>query len=400
MSPALLRATLLLPALVLAPASRAAQAPPAAPAQAPSATSFTLPNGLRVEVRPRPSAAAVTAVLAIPTGVRDGEGLAALSPYALRLGGGGLLGYRDVDEQLESLGATFEAEAGPDFSALRLRWFPGEQRIVLGILAGHLAAPIYPDLRAAFTRAWRETRVDGPALAFSGLMGSEGAPAWRKAGSEDLKAWHRAHWTPGRARLLVAGPVDPAALRRQLEQAFEGWKAGAAAAPAPRPAAPKGGLALRRDPGTDPAILLAGVAVATEAEETAVDLAFDTLGTTGKPVAGPGWRALRATAAPGKAAEEARRLKEALARLGQRGLDPAALKAALGRWRERRLLEDLDPEQALQRQARALLHGPAPEPAAEAVNAALRRLLRPEEIQVLVVGDPRPPLAGAKELKD
>lgn len=389
MSPAL-RATLLLPALLAAPSL---------PAQAP-ASAFTLANGLRVDVRPRLQAAAVTAVLAIPSGVRDGGGLAALSPYALRLGGGGLLGYRDVDEQIESLGATFEAEAGPDYSALRMRWFPKDQRTALGILAGHLAAPIYPDLRADFTRAWRDTFADGPARNFSALLGSEGSAAWRKAGSEDLKAWHQAHWTPARARLVVSGPVDPEALKAQLSLAFGAWKEGAAAVPAPRPAAAPGGVYLRRDPGTDPAVLMAGVPVASEAEEDALDLALDALGGTGHPAAGPGWRALRATAAPAQAATEAKRLQEALVRLGQRGLEAEAFQASLVRWRERRRLEDLDPERSLQRQARALLHGAAPEPTLGAVNAILRRLLRPEVLHLLVVGDPRPALAGAKELKD
>lgn len=390
MSPAL-RATLLLPALLAAP-SLAAQAP---------AASFALSNGLRVDVHPRPQAVAVTAVLAVPSGVRDGGGLAALSPFALRLGGGGLLGYRDVDEQVEALGATFEAEAGPDFSALRLRWFPRDQRAVLAILAGHLGAPLYPDLRAAFARSRRETLLDGPALGFAAHLGSEGSEAWLKAGSGELKAWHRAAWVPGRARLLVSGPVDPEALKAQLESAFEGWKPGPATPPAPAPAsALRGGTFLRRDPGIDPVAVLAGAAVGSEAEEDALDLALDTLSGLGRLESGPGWRALRVASAPGKAAEQAKVLREALLRLGQRGLEPAAFQVALSRWRERRFIEALDPERLLLRQARALLHGPSREPVLDAVNAALRRLLRPEEVLVVVAGDPRPPVAGAKELKD
>ena len=60
----------------------------------------------------------------------------------------------------------------------------------------------------------------------------------------------------------------------------------------------------------------------------------------------------------------------------------------------------MDPEQSLLRAARAALSGPVAEPTLEGVNALLRRLLKPEEIRILVVGEPPAPLPGATVLKD
>jgi hypothetical protein len=380
----ILSACLLLPSLVLP-----------ARAQAPAAT---LPNGLAVEVRHEPGSRAMTAVLIVPAGTAQGGGLAALAPHALRLGGGGPYGYRDVDLQLEGLGATMEAESGPDFSALRLRFFPQDSRAVLGILAAHVSAPIYPELRATFARGRREARLDPAELAFSALLGGEGSQAWREAGPEALKAWHRSHWTPGSARLLVSGPMEPGAVRSHLQAAFGGWAAAPAGGTPPRAAAAaSGGFHLRLDPGTEPCVILAGVPVATEAEEIALDLALDAVASSGEvPQAGPGWRALRITAAAGKAADEARRLRDALARLGQQGLPAPAFRAALARWQEGRAVEAQDPERRLLREARARLRGAMPEPTLEGVNAALKQLLRTEDVRVLVVGQPRPAIPGAR----
>jgi hypothetical protein len=63
-------------------------------------------------------------------------------------------------------------------------------------------------------------------------------------------------------------------------------------------------------------------------------------------------------------------------------------------------VEDLDPERALLRAARAALSGPMAEPTLDGLNAALKRLLRPEEIRVLVVGEPPVPVPGAIVLQD
>lgn len=366
----------------------------------PRTVEFTLPGGLRVSVQPDPGARAVTAVLAVPSDAsRDGLGF--LAPLALRLGGGGLYGYRDVDEQVEGLGASLEAEGLPDASLLRMRVFPRDLGPFLNILGSLLASPIYPDLRASFARGRREAGQDPQALAFSALLGGEGSAPWRKAGMAELKAWHQAHWIPAKARLLVTGPVDPENLRRQLTVALGAWKAEGPSAPppaAPPPAPPaRGGLYLRRDPAVAPAAVLAGVPCASEAEDTALALALEA---TEGAAAGLGWRGLRSAVPAAQAGAEAQRLRDALARTGQQGLGEAAFKAALARWQDRRRVEALDPETRLLREARAAVAGAAPGPTREGVNALLRRLLRPEDIRVLVVGDPKAALGGAVELKD
>lgn len=362
----------------------------------PRSIESTLPNGLRVSVRPDPGARAVTAVLAVPSDASR-NGLGFLAPLALRLGGGGLYGYRDVDEQVEGLGASLEAEALPDAALIRMRVFSRDLGPFLNILGSLLGSPIYPDLRASFARGRREADQDPQALAFSALLGGEGSAPWRKAGMAELKAWHHAHWIPEKARLFVTGPVDPENLRQQLTVALGAWKAERASSPAPSAPPARGGLYLRRDPAVAPAAVLAGVPCATEAEETALALALEAVDGA---VAGPGWRGLRSAVPAAQAGAEARRLRDALARTGQQGLGEAPFKAALARWQERRRVEALDPETRLLREARAAVAGAAPEPTREGVNALVRRLLRPEEIRVLVVGDPKAALDGAVELKD
>ncbi|MBK8726395.1 MAG: insulinase family protein [Holophagaceae bacterium] len=397
------------PRLLAAPAILLAAAPLAAQ---PAPVQFTLANGLQVAFQPEPGARALTAVLAFPAGVRGDaagqEGLAALAPLALRLGGGGLYGYRDVDEQFENLGASVEAEAGSDFTALQLRIFPQDLRPVLAILGALLKAPIYPDLRAGFARARREAAVDPQTLAFSGLLASEGSGPWRKADMQALRAWQGARWNPAHGRLLVTGPIGAEELKAQLAAALEGWKAGdPPPASGPRALPARGGFYQRLDPGVVPTVVLAGVPVAGEAEETALDLALATLEASAESKAGsieckagPGWRALRGKLSAGAGSAELQRLKEDLVRLGQRGLDAPRFAEQLARWRERRLVEGLDAERVLLRAARTAIRGPVAEPTLEGVNAILKRLLRPEEIRILVVGGGAKALPGATVLKD
>jgi predicted Zn-dependent peptidase len=78
---------------------------------------------------------------------------------------------------------------------------------------------------------------------------------------DQVRAFHRDHFTAGRARLYIAGVFDAAAMEAAVRKAFDGWPKGTDAAAPPKPEARTGGFALVDRPGAPQSTVMLGLRV-------------------------------------------------------------------------------------------------------------------------------------------
>ena len=78
---------------------------------------------------------------------------------------------------------------------------------------------------------------------------------------DQVRAFHRDHFTAGRARLYIAGVFDAAAMEAAVRKAFDGWAKGAAGTAPPKPAPRTGGFALIDRAGAPQSTVMLGLRV-------------------------------------------------------------------------------------------------------------------------------------------
>jgi predicted Zn-dependent peptidase len=78
---------------------------------------------------------------------------------------------------------------------------------------------------------------------------------------DQVRAFHRDHFTAGRARLYIAGVFDGAAMEAAVKKAFDGWAKGADVAKPAKPAPRSGGFALIDRAGAPQSTLVLGLTV-------------------------------------------------------------------------------------------------------------------------------------------
>jgi zinc protease len=238
------------------------QAPPppqATPITLPGVERWTLKNGLQVVVVVRKNLPVVSFGVAIKAGGYDEEkgatlGVADFTASMLRRGteGNGKAKKRDADEisrTIDFVGGSLEAGAGLESTSASCSVLTKDSGLCVDLLADILLHPSFPEKEMAEVRdqmlAGLAARYDSPyELAtehFDNLLFGEKNPRGWVLMPEDVQAITRdklvAFWKtfyrPGNALLAIAGDVDVAKLRPQLEKAFGGWAKGAVP---PRPA--------------------------------------------------------------------------------------------------------------------------------------------------------------------
>ena len=241
---------------------------PPAPGPTPALTlpvpqKFTLANGLRVWLLEQHEVPLVQANLVVLSGasadVPGQFGAAAMTAAMLDEGAAGKAALTIADE-VEFLGATLSTSASFDASAVRLSTPAAKLGDALGLMAAVALTPDFPADELERLRTERLTGLlqarDDPAslvgLAFPRLLfGPEHRYGTSAGGTEtslkvlgvaELKTFHRSHYRPDNAVLIVVGDTTPAALRPLVEARFGAWKAdGPAAAPFPVRASPQPG---------------------------------------------------------------------------------------------------------------------------------------------------------------
>lgn len=212
----------------------------------PALQKFALGNGLRVWVLEQHEVPLVQANLVVLSGasadVPGQFGAASLTAAMLDEGASGKAALALADE-VEFLGAQLSTGATFDASAVRLSTPSSKLGEALGLMAQVALTPDFPTqdlerLRTERLTALLQARDDTAALsgiAFPRLLyGPEHRYGTSAGGTEsslkalgvaELRTFHRAHYRPDNAVLIVVGDTTPAGLRPLVEARFAGWKA-------------------------------------------------------------------------------------------------------------------------------------------------------------------------------
>lgn len=234
-----------------APESPPRQPPPesAAPrdVRLPSIARTTLRNGLEVNVVTADRLPIVYARLVVKSGLAaDPANLPGLSSFVANMleEGTATKSSAEVAEAIESIGASLTVQTEADAIALTMRAPADMLEPMLAILAEVVTRPAFAPDEIARLRAREQDRLavtyaDPANLArrefFRLAYGSHPyahidlTPATLAAVTRnDLVSWHRAHFVPSNAFLVLVGDVTEDRARRSVERTFGNWRGAAA----------------------------------------------------------------------------------------------------------------------------------------------------------------------------
>ncbi len=235
---------------------------PAAPF--PTISHAELGNGLGLRVVERHVHPIVELRLVVRSGsASDGEkpGLASVAGELLKAGGAAGLSPQKLVQRAEALGANLDVRTDRDSTRISLAVPSGDLDAALELLAAVALKPAFAPVEFNKLRAREIERVKSSA---------RGSAAWAAAMilyrelydlptgvhpysrydalPEDLerltladcRAWHKAHFVPANASLIVVGDVAPAAAEAAAKKWFGAWKGSSAPAPMfPEPLGPR-----------------------------------------------------------------------------------------------------------------------------------------------------------------
>ncbi len=218
----------------------------------PPVQKLTLANGLRLWLLENHEVPLVQANLVVLSGaaadVPGQFGAASMTAAMLDEGAAGKAALALADE-VEYLGAQLSTAASFDASVVRLSTPAAKLPDALNLLADVVLAPDFPQqelerLKTERLTALLQARDDPPTLAGIAfprlLFGPEhrygtsagGTEATLKAlGIDELRTFHRGHYRPDNAVLIVVGDVTASVIRPLAEKRFGAWKAAGPAAP-------------------------------------------------------------------------------------------------------------------------------------------------------------------------
>jgi zinc protease len=209
----------------------------------------TLSNGMKVMLLERHSAPLVNLTLAVDAGhSTDAQAKAGLASLTLDLIDEGTA-TRDtfkIADDLDALGAQLSTGNSLDYSFVDLNALPMNLRASLDIFADVVLRPAFPPdkvklltqqrvsqvrqeqsqpntlaLRLVPRLLFGENHMYGKPFTGSGYVETVGGLT-----REDAVAWHKSWFHPNRSTLIVAGDVTMQSLLPELERAFGSWKSG------------------------------------------------------------------------------------------------------------------------------------------------------------------------------
>ena len=238
--------------LTTGPARVPVPAPSTATVSLPDPEMFTLENGLAVWLLHSDHVPLVAASLVIRAGSSsDPKGKDGLLSLALDMmdEGAGERSALDLADEIEFLGASLDLSTGKDYSSIDLQVLKRNFRSAFDIFSDVLLRPSFSEkewervkrlslnsLRQRGEQPTSVARVVGDRLYY----GDEHPYAHPEDGYlstienitlDDVKKACAAALIPGNCVLLITGDFEPAALRRELEERFAGWKGPAAELP-------------------------------------------------------------------------------------------------------------------------------------------------------------------------
>jgi zinc protease len=207
---------------------------------------LVLKNGITVYVVENHALPIVAMRLVVPgAGAADDParqaGLAAFTADMLDEGAGGLSAIQIADET-DRLGASIVVGAGTDDAELGAQTLTKTLEPTLDLVTKIITAPAFEQKEFERVRGDRltslELRRDRPrevaqlvlSAVLYGMTTPYGHPASGQKGEledltlADLQGFYKAHYNPAAMTLVVAGDVDPAALKAKLDSGLGAWK--------------------------------------------------------------------------------------------------------------------------------------------------------------------------------
>lgn len=259
-----MRRQMLAAALLLAAQIGAAQTtppPPAPPRQIalPKASEKTLRNGLRVIVVPKHTSPLVSARLMILTGseedTREFAGLASLTA-SLITQGTRTRSAEQIARGIEALGTTLQTSAGWDVSAVDVTVMSPNLAQAMTYVADVVRNPVFEpeeierlreqsidSLRVSLQEPLSLARYVAARVVFQeGPYGQNAAgtpESLERIGRDQIVGFHRRHYRPDNAVLVIAGDIKPQAAFAIAQKSFGRWRSqsrGARSGPIEKPA--------------------------------------------------------------------------------------------------------------------------------------------------------------------
>jgi zinc protease len=222
-----------------------APAPPVpAELSLPKVDRWQLKNGLEVLVIARHDLPLVSFSIAIKAGGYDEEkgktlGVADFTASMLRKG----TKARSADQiagAIDFVGGSLDTQSSSESSVAACSALSKDARLCIDLLSDILLRPTFPEAEMGEVRdqvlAALAARYDNPHELASEhldnlLFGEKNPDGWvlmpedvQKISRADLTAFWKTYYRPNNAILAIAGDVDPAKLRGELEKAFGGWE--------------------------------------------------------------------------------------------------------------------------------------------------------------------------------
>ena len=264
-----------------------------------------LSNGLQVILAERHEVPLVNFTLAADAGFASDAsttpGTANLAMQVLTDGTGTRNALR-ISDELESLGATLRGSSNLDLSFVSLSALTAKVDPSLDLFADVVLNPSYPETevkreqKLALAGIEREQNTPGtlalrvlPGLLYGAghpygnpLTGSGTKESVEKLTREDLVKFHDTWLRPNNSTLIVVGDTTLAEVTPKLEKLFAGWKRGSAPAKNLKtvPVAGKSAVYLIDKPGALQSVIVAGVVAPPRAnpQEIAIEAMNDSLG--------------------------------------------------------------------------------------------------------------------------
>ncbi len=211
----------------------------------------TLPNGLRVIVTRQTAIPKVSITLTVLSGYSsdpaDLTGLASLTADLIQEGTKTRTS-RQIRREVFGMGGSLSAGASQDFTSVSLRGLSEFAPRLIDLVADVAMNPTIPEdevaiLKQQHLQAVAQQKASPQFLANrtfrSELFGphpyartSETEASLTAMDRAKLVAFHRDHYRPNNAFLLIVGAIDPDATFAAVEKAFTGWTRGEVPAPA------------------------------------------------------------------------------------------------------------------------------------------------------------------------
>lgn len=218
---------------------------------------YTLDNGLTVYLMPQQEVPLVHVRLELGAGaIADGNehGIALMTAESLLLGSK-QYSKAELDAAVDFRGATLQSEADLEGASVTAEFLNKDTGDILPIFVDAIRQPQFPEQEISKLRDRRLQQLElarqSPRQVidtyFRGLMYQGSVYANPVAGlSATVKAidrqaiaqFYQRHYRPDGAVLIIVGAFDSKAMKKQVKQAFNSWKAPAAAASAQAAAVP------------------------------------------------------------------------------------------------------------------------------------------------------------------